>query len=458
MAAVKNTLQTPPTFDLRELVNFNGPQDKKGGCGDITTKFWDLLNKIDEEDQGSSSPKSAPVMKERLIQEKPSLSSSSLDLNKVGNDPSAEITMQDGNGKKKSLTMSEISVLNQHQPALAQSSLNQNQGSGEKVLAQDGGKNDRCLLKNGLYEDAKLKGSIDEEGSAINSHHKMGDALLNVGKSSQQKVQIEVMPKPMDTTPLAMRAEKFPNESLKDKDSLGSFDEDVGGGQEKNSLTSLTSAHQTTSKSKATHAPGQEEARHDVQNSLSNPPAVVMQNIPTFKNTVSSNSGFEGNKVSGIGQNMSLSGQKILEQKADGVTPMAPKTLSMADKIKALNQIRSELKATLEKGETHLKIQLVPDELGKIEIKLDIDRHGAVQAMFMADNRETMEHIAKYGHEFVQIFHDSGLQTDLNSMNFQSRQHHQEEAPSRPIQEFGVPQEASPITRRVSTTQIDIEV
>ena len=102
-------------------------------------------------------------------------------------------------------------------------------------------------------------------------------------------------------------------------------------------------------------------------------------------------------------------------------------TLTTLDKLNALNQIKEQLKQSLQKGETHIKIQLKPHEMGKIDIKLDISRDGLVTAAFKAENRETLETLTRHAVDFQNIFSDAGLQADSQGMNFSMSRENQSE-------------------------------
>ncbi len=115
--------------------------------------------------------------------------------------------------------------------------------------------------------------------------------------------------------------------------------------------------------------------------------------------------------------------QTITDLKSTGtasstIKATKPGTLTTLDKLNALNQIKDQLKQTLQKGETHLKIQLKPNEMGKVDIKLDISRDGLVTAAFKAENRETLETLTRHMLDFQNIFKDAGLQADSQGMNF----------------------------------------
>lgn len=107
-------------------------------------------------------------------------------------------------------------------------------------------------------------------------------------------------------------------------------------------------------------------------------------------------------------------------EKNNGKMLTNTKTLTMTEKIQALQQVKSQMKVALQKGETHLLVKLTPDDLGKVDIRLDISREGNVSALFKAENRETMILLSKYADDFRQIFGESGLNSDMSGMNFSS--------------------------------------
>lgn len=128
----------------------------------------------------------------------------------------------------------------------------------------------------------------------------------------------------------------------------------------------------------------------------------------------------------GVGK--TLNGQNLapqtLSEKGGGKIETSLKNMTMAEKVQALQQVKSQMKAALQKGETHMLVKLTPDELGKVDIKLDISRDGAVSVFFKADNRETMILLSKYADDLRQIFGESGLNADASGMNFSSSDQH----------------------------------
>lgn len=143
------------------------------------------------------------------------------------------------------------------------------------------------------------------------------------------------------------------------------------------------------------------------------------------KNTATDNSTTnKATTIEEVGGLKSAPGQNKITQnsleKTNGKVLTSTKTLTITEKIQALQQVKSQMKAALQKGETHLLVKLTPDDLGKVDIRLDISRDGNVSALFKTENRETMVLLSKYADDFRQIFGESGLNSDMSGMNFSS--------------------------------------
>ncbi|MBX3486649.1 MAG: flagellar hook-length control protein FliK [Candidatus Paracaedibacteraceae bacterium] len=148
-------------------------------------------------------------------------------------------------------------------------------------------------------------------------------------------------------------------------------------------------------------------------------------------------------------QQQNLSDLKVNATSTSSVKGTKAATLTTLDKLNALNQIKEQLKQSLQKGETHLKIQLKPHEMGKVDIKLDISREGAVTAAFKAENRETLETLIRHAVDFQNLFKDAGLQTDSQGMNFSMNQ---ENHPDQQSFEAAVYSEDLPSLEEVKVT------
>ena len=79
-------------------------------------------------------------------------------------------------------------------------------------------------------------------------------------------------------------------------------------------------------------------------------------------------------------------------------------------------QIRQAVKA----GADHIRIQLQPADLGKVDVRLTIVEE-SVQVVVTVDRPETLEQLQRDSRHLLEALKDAGLQADSNSLTFQHR-------------------------------------
>jgi hypothetical protein len=84
----------------------------------------------------------------------------------------------------------------------------------------------------------------------------------------------------------------------------------------------------------------------------------------------------------------------------------------------ATDQVTVQLQRSIKDGDGSISMQLRPEELGRIDIKLDIDKDGAVNATITADRPQTLELLQRDSHTLERALQDAGLQTNSNSLSF----------------------------------------
>ena len=84
----------------------------------------------------------------------------------------------------------------------------------------------------------------------------------------------------------------------------------------------------------------------------------------------------------------------------------------------ATNQVFVQLTKAVQNGQNKITVQLRPEELGRVEVKLDIGGDGRVKAMVMADKPETLDLLQKDSRVLERALQDAGLKTDNNSLSF----------------------------------------
>ena len=84
----------------------------------------------------------------------------------------------------------------------------------------------------------------------------------------------------------------------------------------------------------------------------------------------------------------------------------------------ATNQVSIQLSKAVQNGDSKIKIQLRPQELGRVEVKLEIANDGRAKALIIAERPETLEILQRDVRVLDRALQDAGLKTDQNSLSF----------------------------------------
>ena len=83
-----------------------------------------------------------------------------------------------------------------------------------------------------------------------------------------------------------------------------------------------------------------------------------------------------------------------------------------------IDQVKVNITKSAVKGVDKIDISLKPEDLGHIEIKMQLSKDGKLQAHIIASRPETMEILQKDMQILQKAFADAGFQTDDNSLSF----------------------------------------
>lgn len=93
-----------------------------------------------------------------------------------------------------------------------------------------------------------------------------------------------------------------------------------------------------------------------------------------------------------------------------------------------IDQIKVNITKSAVKGVDKIEIQLKPEDLGHIEIKMQISKDGKLQAHIISSRAETMDMLQKDMSSLEKAFNDAGFNTDEGSFSFSFRDNsHQED-------------------------------
>lgn len=98
--------------------------------------------------------------------------------------------------------------------------------------------------------------------------------------------------------------------------------------------------------------------------------------------------------------------------------PTPPRTLQQAQ---VMDQVSLQISKQAKDGVDNITVKLNPQELGRVEIKLDVAKDGSVTATITAENKDTLAMLQKDSGSLAKALSDAGLSTDAGSMNFNLR-------------------------------------
>jgi len=95
----------------------------------------------------------------------------------------------------------------------------------------------------------------------------------------------------------------------------------------------------------------------------------------------------------------------------------APQAKTQVALPAAIDQIKMQIEKGLAQGSSTIKVQLTPENMGRVEIKLQV-QDGSVKATITADRADTLA-VLKFDQQgLVQSLQDAGLNADSNSLSF----------------------------------------
>ncbi|MEC4591350.1 MULTISPECIES: flagellar hook-length control protein FliK [Nitrospirillum] len=83
-----------------------------------------------------------------------------------------------------------------------------------------------------------------------------------------------------------------------------------------------------------------------------------------------------------------------------------------------LQQVTMGFQKAASNGMDSVTIQLSPDDMGSIDVKLDFHKDGKVRASVTADNAKTLDLLQRNSDDLKTALQDAGLQTDNDSLSF----------------------------------------
>lgn len=101
------------------------------------------------------------------------------------------------------------------------------------------------------------------------------------------------------------------------------------------------------------------------------------------------------------------------------------------DKPVAIADVAMEVSAKISSGKNQFDIRLDPEELGRIHVKVNVDRDGNITTHMIADRRDTLDLLRRDTQGLERALQDAGLKTSDNSLQFSLRDQTQQQQQER---------------------------
>jgi flagellar hook-length control protein FliK len=106
-------------------------------------------------------------------------------------------------------------------------------------------------------------------------------------------------------------------------------------------------------------------------------------------------------------------------------TPITSASLTAAPAVAGapvpVSGLAVEIAASLQSGRTRFELRLDPADLGRIDVRIDVDRSGQVTSHLTVEKPETLSMLRQDAPQLQQALNDAGLKTSSNGLQFSLR-------------------------------------
>jgi flagellar hook-length control protein FliK len=87
----------------------------------------------------------------------------------------------------------------------------------------------------------------------------------------------------------------------------------------------------------------------------------------------------------------------------------------------AVSDVGIEIVARSKAGESRFELRLDPPELGRIDVRIDVDKNGAVRSHLIVDRAETLDLLQRDARQLEKTLQSAGLDTSKGGLEFTLR-------------------------------------
>lgn len=131
--------------------------------------------------------------------------------------------------------------------------------------------------------------------------------------------------------------------------------------------------------------------------------------------------GQSNNSNSGLTQVSPVQGTSAASSTSSLHAPNFARILTQQANQPLAEQVMVHIKTAIKDGSSKINIQLHPEDLGKLEIKLHVSADGKTGVTIIADNKDTLAMLQKDASGLERALSDAGLRADAGGLNFNLR-------------------------------------
>ncbi len=169
-----------------------------------------------------------------------------------------------------------------------------------------------------------------------------------------------------------------------------------------------------------------EQTQNQNNNSSVNPIAVAVQQSSRVTDVdtnaggnFSNNSGQGGNSQAHLSFGATSAGTQV--RGAGANSTQFSSLLNRSEHVPVAEQVVFHVKTAIGNGSSKITLQLNPEELGKLDITLDVDVKGKTGVTITADNKQTLDLLQRDSQGLQKALSDAGLKADSGSLSFNLR-------------------------------------
>ncbi len=145
----------------------------------------------------------------------------------------------------------------------------------------------------------------------------------------------------------------------------------------------------------------------------------------TIAQLASSNNATGGQAQTGTGEGFAgagaqTTGQTTSTQQTAQSHAAQPQRFTLPQHT-VVDQISVQITKALQNGTDRINIQLRPESLGRVDVRMELSHDGRVTATVTADNKDTLDMLQRDARGLEKALQDAGLQTDSGSLSFNLR-------------------------------------